>query len=220
METETETTELLDSAPPEDTAPAVESEQPERRSTAEDRIAEQNDEIRRLRESIQLTQQMQQAQMARQQIQGDPKQKEFAEHPYTQFVAQQMQQAVLPILDSQDRLRAELAISKKYGEETWDRLAEAVDQEHNAYLQRGQWAEREKLVYVVANQRGVTLTEKSKQRNADARATRQRGARSAAVETASPVRRAESTPAQPLHLQEKSKRDAALNDFLSKQGGF
>jgi hypothetical protein len=220
METETETPELLDSAPDETTEHVVESEQPERRSAAEDRIAEQAEEIRRLRGSIELTQQMQQAQMARQQIQGDPKQKEFAEHPYTQFVAHQVQQAVLPILDGQDRLRAELAVSKKYGEETWDQLADAVDQEHNAYLQRGQWAEREKLVYVVAGQRGITLTEKSKQRTADTRATRQRSARSSAVETASPVRRAESTPAQPLHLQEKSKRDAALNDFLSKQGGF
>lgn len=214
----TETTELLDPPAPEDATPASEPE-PERPSPAEARIQELTGQVRRLEETLGMTQQMQREQLARTQP-GDPKIKEFAEHPYTAYLAQQVQAAVIPVLDQTDRINAELQITKKFGEDVWDQVAEDVEREHQAYLSRGQWAEREKLVYVVAGQKGIKLEPKAQRRESEQRATRARGARSAAVETATPARRADSTPAPPLHTMDKAKRDAALDAYLAKAGGF
>lgn len=206
--------------PAEAEQPAEATPEPERReSRAEERIAQQAAEIRQLQDALALTQQMQREQMAR--AQGvDPKTKEYADHPYTQFLSQQVQAATLPILDRQDRTDAELFVTKKYGEETWDLLEADVEREHQAYLQRGQWAERGKLVYVIAGQKGIKLEPKAQRRETEQRQTRARAARSASVETGAPARRSDSTPAPPIFSMEKSKRDAALAEHIAKQGGF
>lgn len=217
MEAEDLTTEEPIEAPPTDTTEVV--EEPERRNPAEERIAEQAAEIRRLRESLEMTQQMQREQLARS-TPGDPKLQEYADHPYTQFVARQVQAATLPILDQTDRLRAELAISKKYGEDVWEQIEADVEREHQAYLQRGQWAERDKLAYLVAGQKGMKLEPKAERQRHEQRTVRAKSARAAGVETATPVRRADSTPAPPLHTMEKSKRDAALAEYIRQQGGI
>ena len=198
---------------PEPEAEAPEAEEHDEASSSEGRIQTLSRDLAESQRLLNQTQQQMQGVIAQQQaasrVVGEPIagwQPDWEQNPgmvaIRQTIGQRDQKIAglealsLGLMNETDKLQSERGIAKQYenGAELWDKYEAAVEQEFNQALQSGRAESRQKLLPLVAARAGEQLIPRGSQQSAKTAQARRRAAATTQIETATPARKAASTP--------------------------
>lgn len=153
---------------------------------------------------------------------------EFESHEFKQYldrqygtVLSQQQQVILQQNVQLDLVNTRLNIDDQYGPGTYRKLAKAVEDEFQAEWAKGTPESREKIFYRLASQRQMKLVPVDEREEQAVRQERKRSTKLAVVSSNAPAKRADGTaPEVPIAAMTKEQRDAALQQWIQKHGGF
>lgn len=197
-----------------------------------DRVAERIRELSGELHSLRSVTSAQQAELQRFRAQaGTPAftpKPEFESHEFKQYldrqygtVLSQQQQVILQQNVQLDLVNTRLNIDDQYGPGTYRKLAKAVEDEFQAEWAKGTPESREKIFYRLASQRQMKLVPVDEREDQTVRQERKRSAKLAVVSSNAPARKADGAgPEVPISAMNKEQRDAALQQWITKHGGF
>jgi hypothetical protein len=158
---------------------------------------------------------------------------QYENDPYTQYmdarmrtqlgpVVQTLQQQMVQLASENDYLKSREKIDETYGRGTYKKLADPVESEFTANLQRGQPQSRELIFYALAGRQGMQLTPATERATRVVKTAVRNAKQGATVESGAPAaasRGRSDQPSKPLAQMSRDElKQSILNDPELRSG--